>query len=98
VPYARHTSDEIDRRVIAHVHEYGRVTNTTVQNLFNVGMARARQILAGLVERGILVKTSQAQRGPSVEYGPGAKFPPKPVRRRTSKSAASPGQETLPGT
>ncbi|HVS68792.1 MAG TPA: ATP-binding protein [Mycobacteriales bacterium] len=97
VPYARHTSDEIDRRVIAHVHEYGRVTNTTVQNLFNVGMARARQILAGLVERGILVKTSQAQRGPSVEYGPGAKFPPKPTRRRPTKPTGA-GQEILPGT
>ena len=82
VPYVRHTSDEIDRRVIAHVHEYGRVTNTTVQNLFNVGMPRARQILASLVDRRILRKTSQAQRGPSVEYGPGSSFPPKPTRRR----------------
>jgi ATP-dependent DNA helicase RecG len=98
VPYARHTSDEIDRRVIAHVHEYERVTNTTVQNLFNVGMGRARQILASLVERDILVKTSQAQRGPGVEYGPGTKFPPKPTRRRPTKQAGLAGQETLPGT
>lgn len=99
VPYTRHTSDEIDRRVTAHVHEYGRITNTTVQNLFNVGMPRARQILASLVERDILVKTSQAQRGPSVEYGPGIKFPPKPTRRRASRSGSEPpGQDPLPGT
>lgn len=98
VPYTRHTSDEIDRRVIAHVREYGRITNTTVQNLFNVGMTRARQILANLVERDILTKTSQAQRGPSVEYGPGNKFPPKPVRRRAKRFDSPPGQETLPGT
>lgn len=98
VPYVRHTSDEIDRRVIAHVHEYGRVTNTTVQNLFNVGMPRARQILASLVERDILTKTSLAQRGPTVEYGPGPRFPPKPTRRRAAKSSPPTGQETLPGT
>lgn len=98
VPYTRRTSDEIDRRVIAHVHEYGRITNTTVQNLFNVGMPRARQILASLVERDILVKTSQAQRGPSVEYGPGIKFPPKPARRRANRSDSTPpSQEALPG-
>jgi hypothetical protein len=29
-----------------------------------------------LVKREILVKTSEAQRGPSVTYGPGARFPP----------------------
>lgn len=82
VPYTRHTSDEIDRRVIIHVREYDRITNTTVQNLFTVGMARARQILASLVEREVLVKTSQAQRGPGVEYGPGPRFPPAPTCRR----------------
>lgn len=98
VPYARHTSDEIDRRVIAHVHEYSRVTNATVQNLFNVSMPRARQILASLVERGILVKTSQAQRGPSVEYGPGPNLPPQPSRSRGSRTTASdPNQVALPG-
>ena len=96
VPYARHTSDEIDRRVIAHVHEYQRVTNTTVQNLFNVGMSRARQILASLVEREILTKTSLAQRGPSVEYGPGTRFPPKPARRRAPRGAAAPAKGTMP--
>ena len=85
VPYVRHTADELDRRVVAHVREYGRVTNTTVQNLFNVSMPRARQILASLVEREVLIKTSKAQRGPSVEYGPGPGFPaPNPRRRRTA--------------
>lgn len=97
VPYARHTSDEIDRRVIAHVHEYSRVTNSTVQNLFTVGMSRARQILASLVERGVLVKTSHAQRGPSVEYGPGPKFPPPPARRRPRRRVGDSKDSTLPG-
>jgi hypothetical protein len=34
-----------------------------------------REILADLVKREILVKTSQAARGPSVTHGPGARFP-----------------------
>jgi ATP-dependent DNA helicase RecG len=82
VSYVRNTLAELDRRVIAHVHEYGRITNPTVRNLFNVGMPRAQQILADLVEREILVKTSKAQRGPSVDYGPGTRFPQDPGRRR----------------
>lgn len=86
VTYARHTSDEIDRRVIAHVREYGRITNATLRNLFTVGMPRARQILAGLVDRELLVKTSRAQRGPGVEYGPGPRFPPAPARRRARRN------------
>lgn len=99
VVYARHTSDELDRRVVAHVREYGRVTNQTVQNLFNVSMAGARQILASLVQREILIKTSQAQRGPSVEYGPGPKFPPREARKRTkARARQAPGdsQPQLP--
>ncbi len=100
VPYVRHTSDDIDRRVIAHVREYDRITNGTVQNLFTVGMPRARQILASLVERELLVKTSQAQRGPSVEYGPGPKFPPRPARRRRGQptAKATPGSDAKPAT
>jgi ATP-dependent DNA helicase RecG len=82
VSYVRNTLAELDQRVIAHVHEYGRITNPTVRNLFNVGMPRAQQILADLVEREILVKTSKAQRGPSVDYGPGTRFPQDPGRRR----------------
>jgi len=75
VPYQRRTVDEIDRKVIAHVHEYGKVTNRTVQNLLDVGINRARDILADMVERRLLRKTSAHSRGPGVEYGPGARFP-----------------------
>lgn len=97
IPYLRHTSDEIDRRVIAHVQEYSRITNATVRNLFNVGTPRAKQILAGLVERDILIKTSKAQRGPSVEYGPGAKFPQGSRRARRVSPSRNDGQTSLPG-
>lgn len=81
VGYSRRTVDEIDRKVIAHVTEYGRVTNRTLQNMLDVRVSRARQILADLVEREILVKISTQQRGPGVEYGPGPRFP---ARRRGS--------------
>jgi ATP-dependent DNA helicase RecG len=75
VRYNRRSVDQTDRRVIAHVCEYGKITNRTVRNYFDVDVARARDILRDLVKREILVKTSEAERGPSVTYGPGARFP-----------------------
>jgi ATP-dependent DNA helicase RecG len=98
VPYIRHKADDIERRVVQHLREYGRITNQTVQNLFNVKMDRANQILKELREREIIVKTSEAQRGPSVEYGSGPRFPPKPARqRRSATQAPSSDDEALPG-
>lgn len=75
VPYQRRSTDEIDRKVVAHVREYGKITNKTVRNLFDVDVYRARAFLADLVERGVIEKTSPQQRGPGVEYGPGGCFP-----------------------
>ena len=75
VHYHRRTGDDIDRKVIAHVAEYERVTNATVRNLLDVSVTRASAILRDLVDRGVLVKTSTQQRGSAVEYGPGTGFP-----------------------
>ncbi len=75
VTYRRRTVDEIDRKVIAHVKEYGKVTNRTVQNLLDASMTRSKQILQDLVARDMLQKISEHERGPGVEYGPGPKFP-----------------------
>lgn len=75
VRYNRRSVDQTDRRVIAHVREYDKITNRTIRNYFDVDVARARDILRDLVRREILVKTSEAERGPSVTYGPGPKFP-----------------------
>ncbi|MGI8944918.1 MAG: ATP-binding protein [Thermoleophilaceae bacterium] len=83
--HQRRPVDELDRKVIAHVREYDRITNKTVRNIFTVDVHRARAILADLVKRGLLVKTSRAQRGPGVEYGPGANFPRAKRRRRSPK-------------
>lgn len=73
--YRRRTADEIDRKVIATVRELGSITNGVVQVLFNVRMQRASRILADLVDRKILVKTSANERGPGVTYGAGPGFP-----------------------
>ncbi|MHB8892917.1 MAG: hypothetical protein ACYC65_12820 [Candidatus Limnocylindrales bacterium] len=66
---------DTDRKVIAHVSEYGKITNRTVQNLFDVTVHPANAIIDDLVRREVLVKTSVQQRGPGVEYGPGPRFP-----------------------
>lgn len=86
LPYQRRTVDEIDRKIIAHVREYGRITNATVQNLLDVKVTRASQILKDLVDRQILVKTTQQQRGPGVEYGPGSVFGSKKSKPADAKS------------
>lgn len=80
LPYQRRTTDDLDRKVVAHVREYGKITNRTIQNLFDVSLVKARDILADLVARDVLIKTSEQQRGPGVEYGPGSKFP---IQRRS---------------
>ncbi len=82
--HQRRSIDELDRKVIAHVQEYERITNRTVRNIFSVDVQRAKAILADLVRREVLVKTSEATRGPSVEYGPGQSFPQ--TRRRRKKT------------
>ncbi|MBZ4421519.1 RNA-binding domain-containing protein [Myxococcus sp. RHSTA-1-4] len=105
VDYHRRTVDELDRKVIAHVREYERVNNRTLQNLFDVDVIRARDILSDMVERQLLVKISAQQRGPSVEYGPGPKFPgklkagakkPRPSKQPSRKRARDRDSSTLP--
>jgi ATP-dependent DNA helicase RecG len=75
VRYNVRTTDETDRKVIALVNEYGRITNKTVRNLFDVDVHRAKDILGDLVKREILTKAGAGQRGPGVEYEPGPSFP-----------------------
>jgi ATP-dependent DNA helicase RecG len=76
VQYNVRTTDEIDRKVIAHVREYGRVSNKTVRNLFDVDVNRAKDILVDMVKRDILEKAGEGERGPGVAYEPGPAFPP----------------------
>ncbi len=75
VTYQRRTSDEIDRKIIAHISEYGRITNRTIQNVFDIHVFKARDIIADLAQRGVIKNISEAERGNKVEWGPGESFP-----------------------
>lgn len=98
IGYSTPTIDDLDRKVIAHVREYGRITNQTLQNVFDINMRTASATLASLVDREVLVKTSEQQRGPKVEYGPGPKFPTRHIRRKKGeKSQESPEFSTGKG-
>jgi ATP-dependent DNA helicase RecG len=91
VTYQVRSISDTDRKVVAHVAEYGKITNRTVQNLFDVTVHPANAIIDDLVRREILIKTSVQQRGPGVEYGPGSKFPHRgrASRRREGSKADS---------
>ena len=71
VEHRRNSGRDIERSVVGYVREHGRITNRIVRNLFGVGTPRASVILRNLVERQVLERTSDAARGPTVEYGPG---------------------------
>ncbi|MDA8437616.1 MAG: putative DNA binding domain-containing protein [Propionibacterium sp.] len=80
VSYRTRSGDDSDRKIITIVSEMGSINGRIVQALFDVQPATASRILSDLVDRKILEKTSKAQRGPSVTYGPGKDFPRRPAR------------------
>jgi ATP-dependent DNA helicase RecG len=75
VSYHRRTPDETDAKVIAHIAEYGFITNRTLQRMFNINVFAARNLLSDLQQRGVLAKIGDARGGPGVRYGRGAAFP-----------------------
>lgn len=81
--YRRRTQDESDRKIIGMVRETGQINGRMVRLLLDVNVLTASRLLADLVERQILIKTSAAQRGPTVTYGRGPAFPAKRPQRLT---------------
>lgn len=79
--YHRPATRDTDRKVVTHVTEYGWITNRTLQNMLDIDVFRARDLIGSLVRREILVRTSSHARGRGVEYGPGKKFPKAPRRK-----------------
>lgn len=75
VEYRSRAGDDTDRKIIGLVRETGQVTGRLVREILDVHATTASRILADLVDREVLVKTSTASRGPSVTYGKGPKFP-----------------------
>jgi ATP-dependent DNA helicase RecG len=91
VTYRRRTQDEIDRKIVGIVQETGHVNARMVKLMLDLDAVPASRALSHLVSTGILVKTSNAQRGPSVTYGPG------PAARRTTQTPTD-RQRRKPGT
>ncbi|MFC4588901.1 RNA-binding domain-containing protein [Sphaerisporangium corydalis] len=77
VSYHSRAMDEIDRKVIDHIMDYGEVNSRTIQRLFDVDVYQARDILRDLVGREMITRTSEQKRGTAVRYGPGPAFPGK---------------------
>ena len=75
VAYNRRTTDDYDRKILGLVREAGEINGRMVKLLLDLDTPSASRVLGDLVERGVLVKTSTAQRGPGVTYGPGPAFP-----------------------
>lgn len=89
VTYRRRTTDEYDRKVVELVREAGTINARIIRIALDLAAVPASRLLADLVERRILAKTSESQRGPSVTYGPGPDFPTAPKRRRSAKTSAT---------
>jgi ATP-dependent DNA helicase RecG len=97
VTYRRRTTDEYDRKIVELVREAGQINARIVKIALDLETIPASRVLADLVERGVLIKTSEATRGPSVTYGPGPTFPeatkvkaPKPATRTAPNKADEP--------
>jgi ATP-dependent DNA helicase RecG len=93
VSYRARSGDDTDQKIVTVVREIGSITGRVVQTMFDVQPATASRILSDLVDRGVLVKTSKATRGPAVTYGPGPKFPS--TRRSRPQAPDGPAQSTL---
>jgi ATP-dependent DNA helicase RecG len=81
VAYRRPSVDSIDRKVLALLREAQTINSRMVRLVLDTDTVTTSRILADLVERGWLVKTSRAARGPSVTYGPGPSLPHRGSRR-----------------
>jgi ATP-dependent DNA helicase RecG len=73
---------DFDAKVADHLHEYGTITNRSLQRLFDLSVWGARDALRDLQRRGVVEKVSTARSGPGVQYGPGPNLPQAPPERR----------------
>jgi ATP-dependent DNA helicase RecG len=78
--YQSRPRGDAEKKVVAHVRDYGSINNDAVKRMFDVDVFAARDILKELVDRGILVRTSEQRRGTAVRYGRGPKYPSKEAK------------------
>lgn len=93
VTYRRRTTDQLDRKIIELVAETGTINGRMVRILLDLDTMGASRVLADLVERRVLQKTSEATRGPSVTYGRGKDFPAKSRRGSQAEKGTSSGRQ-----
>lgn len=96
ITYRRRTTDEYDRKIIELVRETRQINARMVKIALDLGTAAASRVMGDLVAREVLVKTSEAQRGPGVTYGPGPAFPSARPRRGKHTSTARPEDPSEP--
>ncbi|ASO22535.1 ATP-dependent DNA helicase RecG [Actinoalloteichus hoggarensis] len=98
VSYHSRAMEEIDKKVVEHLDDYGEINNRTIQRLFDIDVYQARDILQNLVGRGVIVRSSAQKRGVAVRYSAGPAFPGKKrprVRRGKESTQGHPGEEAL---
>ena len=95
VAYHSRAMDDMDRKIIEHLEDYGEVNSRTIQRLFDLDVYKARDILRDLVGRELITRISTQARGTAVRYGPGPSFPSAKVRKRLPKKATAPQEEAL---
>jgi len=85
--YRRRTADESDRKVLALVAESGQINARVVRLMLDLDPSSTSRLLGDMVARGLLVKTSRAERSRNVTYGPGLGFPT--AKRKSSRSSSA---------
>ena len=90
--YRRRTADESDRKVLALVAESGQINARVVRLMLDLAPSSTSRLLGDMVARGLLVKSSLAERGRNVTYGPG---PARPTAKRKPRRSNSAQPESL---
>jgi ATP-dependent DNA helicase RecG len=90
VAYHSRATDDIDKKIIDHINDYGEINNRTIQRLFDVDVYAARDILRDLVGREIISRSSTQKRGTAVRYSAGPKFPDSKRRKKSSPRSPHP--------
>lgn len=80
-----------ERKIYAHVREYGSINNGTLQRMFDMDVYAARDMLREMVGKQTLVRVSEQTRGTAVRYGPGRRFPVRKVERGPDQLPPAPG-------
>ena len=86
-----------DRKIVDLLRETGTINARMVRIALDLGAVSASRVLSDLVERGVLLKSSGAQRGPSVTYGPGPRFPVTRTRRASRAPSTTHTSGGAPG-